>query len=207
MAKSFEQILGRDMETLSGVGIYKIYHQARPERLYIGSASKYKSQRKFSHHGFYRRWYEHYRHLQRGEHSSKYLQNTINKHGIEGVVFEIIEHCNGKAINEIREREQFYIDTLKPVYNCFNTVHPQGRVWTKQERKTLSKKRKGIALPNKVYEKIKKSVYQQTPEGIVAFNSVEEASRSTKIDRASISKCASGKRNTAGGYKWSWTKL
>lgn len=204
MTKSFVEILGQDIKTLSSIGVYKIYHKKKPERLYIGSTSKYKSARKFAHHGFYRRWYEHYRLLSLGIHSSKYLQNTVNKYGIEDLVFEIVEICDGRSVTEVREREQFHIDTLKPVYNCFNTVHPQGRKWTKKQKQARSRERRGVPLPNPAYEKIRKPVYQMTNKGVILFTSIEEAAKHTKIDRASISKCASGIRSTAGGYKWCW---
>lgn len=37
---------------------------------------------------------------------------------------------------------------------------------------------------------------------INVFNSVSEASRQTKINRATISECINNKRKSAGGYKW-----
>ena len=37
---------------------------------------------------------------------------------------------------------------------------------------------------------------------INVFNSVSEASRQTKINRATINECINNKRKSAGGYKW-----
>lgn len=39
-------------------------------------------------------------------------------------------------------------------------------------------------------------------EQINVFNSVSEASRQTRINRATINECINNKRKTAGGYKW-----
>lgn len=204
MTKSFAEILGQDIDLLSKVGVYKIYHKKRPERVYVGSTSKYKSQRNLYHHGFYRRWYEHYWNLSSNTHSSKYLQNTINKYGIDEIAFEILEVCENKTISEIREREQFYIDQLKPVYNCFNTVYPQGRTWTDAQKKKQSKKMKGKALPNPAYEKIRVPVKQYNLDGtfIKQYESMAAASKDTKIDRASINKVMLGERISAGGFLW-----
>lgn len=53
-------------------------------------------------------------------------------------------------------------------------------------------------------QKPKKPVYQYTLQGLLIkkYESVNEAFRQTKIRH--ISECATGKRNTAGGYIWSY---
>ena len=52
--------------------------------------------------------------LNKGNHHSRYLQRFVNKYGIDSLVFKIKELCE---IDIVLEREQFYIDTLKPDFN------------------------------------------------------------------------------------------
>lgn len=53
--------------------------------------------------------------LKRGKHHSPALQNCYNKYGLEQLEFIILEEC----LPEICiQREQFYLDSLCPEYNC-----------------------------------------------------------------------------------------
>jgi group I intron endonuclease len=86
-------------------GIYKI--QASNGKFYIGSAS----------HNFRRRWKNHINDLQKNKHHSKYLQNIYNKYGEDSLFFEVVEIVGDTST--ILEREQFWIDALKPELNHF----------------------------------------------------------------------------------------
>lgn len=198
----------KDIEHLAKVGIYSIHHTARPDRLYIGSTASYKTHRP-SHRGFYKRFYDHYRVLSLNTHHSKFLQNTVNKHGLEGLVFSILEICDNCSVKEIRIKEQEWIDKLKPVYNGSDRVYPKGRVWSPEECQKQSLKMQGKALPEEVYNKLRRPVYQydKALHFIQRFDSIGKASNYTGIDAGSINKCAHGKRGTAGNYIWSLTKL
>lgn len=88
-------------------GIYKICN-INTNQFYIGSGSSLK-QRKSQHWGL----------LKYGNHYNKKLQNSWNKHGESSFVFEIIEECEEC---KLVEREQHYIDTLKPFYNIRKEV-------------------------------------------------------------------------------------
>lgn len=46
-----------------------------------------------------------------------------------------------------------------------------------------------------------------TDEVIKEYNSMKQASDDTGIDSTNISRCANGNRETAGGYKWSLSRL
>lgn len=188
---------------LSCVGIYSIHHQNRPERLYIGSTGNDRDQ-KISHRGFYRRFYDHLRLLKLGKHKSKYLQNTVNKHGVDGIVFTILEICSSNSVNEIRLKELDYIDKLKPVYNTITREHGQARPWSAAERERQSNKMKGIPLPDSVYEKVRIPVKQYTTKGkfIRRYPSMNAAAKDTGIDRASINKVILKERISAGGFIW-----
>lgn len=196
-------IYGVSIEHLSEIGIYAIYHEAKPERLYIGSTTQV-SDVKPSHRGFYKRFYDHLRELRLNKHHSKYLQNTTNKYGIQGIKFKILEICKNHSVRDIRSLEQDYLDRYRPVYNALKTVYPKGRKWTKEERIKQSLKMKGKPLPKEIYKKHEILCKQLTKDGklIKVFSSIKEASQLLGIDRSSISNCISGKRPTAGGFKW-----
>ena len=204
------EFFGHDIEILQKTGVYSIHHAYDLTKIYVGSTSSTKKGNKHdrnTHHGFYKRFYDHVRALKNGTHHSKHLQNVVNKHGITNLKFTILEICENCTKEHIFKREQHFIDTLSPSYNCFKTVHPQGRSWTKHEKELLSSKMKGVSLPEFVYEKIRKPIYQLTLSGdlIQKHPSSAAASRILNIYASSISHCASGKRKSAGGFKWSYT--
>jgi hypothetical protein len=195
-----------DIETLGKVGVYSIYHKYDHEKVYVGSTSKVQTNNRKTHHGFYKRFYDHTRQLNLGKHHSKHLQNVVNKHGINGLVFSILEICDGLSKEQIFEKEQYYITKYKPVYNSFNTVHPQGRIWTKEDRNQQKEKMKGKSLPKFVYEKAQKPIYQLDMNGNLITNHISKAAAAKllNIDPSSISNCALGKRKSAGGFKWNY---
>lgn len=191
----------KDLSMLGEVGVYKIYHINTPEKVYVGSAARdYVC--KESQRGFYRRFIEHLRMIKKNIHHSAYLQNAINKHGIGGMRFEILEVCDKDVVIE---REQYYIDTLNSCYNmCKIAGNSAGRLHTEEEKQKRSERMKGIPLDEEVYAKMRKSVKQYTKEGVFIkeFSSMLEAAKELDIDRGTISKCVAGKRKTAGGFTW-----
>lgn len=85
-------------------GIYKIT-QISTSLFYIGSSYQIEQ-----------RWSQHKYTLKRGSHGNKHLLESWNEDGESGFLFEILEECD--PIREILlEREQHYIDTLKPQFN------------------------------------------------------------------------------------------
>ena len=206
---TYLELFNYDIDQLGQIGVYSIHHVHNASNLYIGSTSKLKKDSRKTHHGFYKRFYDHVRSLKLNLHHSKYLQNVVNKHGIEGLVFNILEVCEHLTPDEIIKREQCYIDKLKPVYNSFDTVYPKGRYWTKEDRLKMKERMKGKSLPKYVYERLKKPIYQLNMEGILIkmFTSKAEAAKLLKIDSASISNCANGKRKSAGGYRWTYNPI
>jgi group I intron endonuclease len=193
------------LDNLTKVGIYKIIHLAKPIVFYIGSASSTFNGKKCQ-KGFYRRFLEHLRALEHKKHDSKYLQNVVNKYGIEGIRFEIVEIVDSTDRNFILEREQYYLDTLNPAYNSSTTARCPTVPYTVERKAALSIRMKGKKLPDSVYDVIKVPIYQFDKQGkfLSKYNSIQEASDRTSIDRASISNSASGKRKSAGGFLWSF---
>jgi group I intron endonuclease len=61
-----------------------------------------------------RRWSGHKYKLNKNSHHSSHLQNAWNKYGEDCFEFYVLECCEKERLIE---REQFYIDNEKPIYN------------------------------------------------------------------------------------------
>jgi group I intron endonuclease len=83
-------------------GIYKIINLT-DKKIYIGSTIN-----------LHKRFIEHFNSLRNNKHHNQKLQRSVNKYSINNFVFETIEEC---IVNKLQEREQYYMDLLKPYYN------------------------------------------------------------------------------------------
>jgi len=169
-----------NIESLKKTGVYKIYHNFFPDKIYIGSSAStnFRNDNK----GFLGRWKSHLSQLKLNKHHSKYLQRVVNKYGIDNLKFEILEICD---FLECLTKEQFYIDLYNPVYNSCK----------------IAKSCLGIKRHN-----LYKNVHQYNMFGVYikSYDNITNAEIETKIDRASISKAAKGTRPSAGGFMWSF---
>jgi group I intron endonuclease len=110
------------------IGVYKIT-TANNNMFYIGSSSR----------SIIKRLQQHFCDLKKNKHHSLYLQRVYNKYGKSILKIEILEYCNKE---NILEREQYYIDTLNPVYNtCKIAGNSTGKKHSKETREKQSKKR------------------------------------------------------------------
>jgi hypothetical protein len=193
------------LEHLTKKGVYKINHLSKDGLFYIGSASGTKGS-KDCQLGFYRRFLEHLRALEQNKHDSKYLQNVVNKYGIDGIRFEILEIVETEDRKIILEREQHYLDTLNPTYNSSTTARCPTVPYTNARKLASSKRMKGKKLPDSVYDAIKVPIFQFTIKGelVKRYDSGTQAAKELNIDRSSINNVALGKRESAGGYLWSY---
>jgi group I intron endonuclease len=193
------------LEYLTKKGVYKISHISKEGIFYIGSASGNRNV-KACQKGFYRRFLEHLYNLEHKKHDSKYLQNVVNKYGIEGIRFEILEIVETEDRNIILEREQYYLDLLSPAYNSSKIAKCPTVPYTAERKQAASDRRKGKKFPDSVYDAVKVPIFQFSKKGILVkkYDSGTQASKETNIDRASINNTALGKRKSAGGYLWSF---
>jgi group I intron endonuclease len=140
-------------------GIYLIRNNIN-NKFYIGSSSKL--QRRYSVHK--------HRLVNREYNCNKILQNAVNKYGIENFTFEII--INVPPENLI-EKEQFYLDLLKPHYNIAKQagsnlgmsygkefsekrrLYMTGRFVSEETRKKISKIHKGKKLSKELKEHLR----------------------------------------------------
>lgn len=110
-------------------GIYVIKNNIN-SRIYIGSAIN-----------LYSRKHVHLTHLRKNIHCNLKLQRFVNKYNIEDLYFECLEFCEKEYLIE---REQFYLDKLKPFYNIAKIAGSTlGTKITKEQSAKLSKLRKG----------------------------------------------------------------
>lgn len=103
-------------------GIYLIANSVNG-RVYVGSAVNFQS-----------RWRNHLYRLRKGNHHSKKLQNSWNKHGESAFEFRVVEQV---AREDLATREQHWIDTLRPFYNSRPDATTQAGF--KQSASTLQK--------------------------------------------------------------------
>lgn len=69
------------------------------------------------------------------------MQSSWTKHGKESFCFEIVEFC---APSDLIEREQSFIDLLKPEFNiCPTAGNSLGRTHSKESRQKIAEKAKG----------------------------------------------------------------
>ena len=163
-------------------GIYKIYHIYNTNILYIGSASSRKKWRE----GFLQRWAGHCRKLNNNAHNSTFLQNVVNKYGIEGLRFEIVEICEPEIC---LIREQFYLDTLKPFgRKGYNSCKIAGSSL-------------GVKLNHgKNTKKVCK--YSLKGEFIKTYNSLKNGYLDTGVNITVIKDCCKKRIRYGGNYIW-----
>lgn len=88
-----------------------------------------------------RRWSTHKYRLRLGDHPNPGLRNAWLKYGEEGLVFEVIELCDREIVIE---REQFFIDTMKPEYNVNRVAGSRaGMRHTDEAKRKMSEASKG----------------------------------------------------------------
>jgi group I intron endonuclease len=127
-------------------GIYKIINKVTG-KVYIGSAVDIDT-----------RWYNHKRLLSNNKNKLPKLQNSVNKHGIDNFIFEIVEECT-KGI--LIEREQYWIDYFDSYENGYNSrpiaSSNLGMVYSKEHKKKISDAHKGKIVSEETKNKM--SVY------------------------------------------------
>lgn len=198
-------------ENLDKNGIYKIYHLSKPNIYYIGST--YRTHKKLCKRGFYGRWIEHFSRLNRKIHHSKYLQNVINKYGIEDLRFEIVEIIEDKT--KIRGKELYYISLFNSYKNGYNSTDETNHQCMSEEDRTKASIRMKLNNPMKDKKNRNKMItskkinyrniiLQYNLEGnfIKEWNSIQEASTGLKIHDSNIFRALSRETKSSGNFLW-----
>ena len=189
--------------------IYKIENRLN-NRIYIGSAINFNNRKS-----------KHLFKLRKGIHHSPILQNAWNKYGEDNFIFSIIE--NILVNNHLLVREQYYIDTLKPYYNCCKIAGNRlGLRHSKETRDKISKglkekftrdphPMKGKTLTafskNQISNSLVKAITQYDLQGnkIQEWRSSIDAEEKLGINRVNINQCCNNKTKTSGGYRWTFS--
>ena len=141
--------------------IYCIINLKNNKR-YIGSSKNIRQ----------RLWY-HRAELRHNNHENPHLQASWNKYGEDNFDYYIIEFCDEKTL---LEREQNYIDTMKPEYNInLKTTKPP---CTKESRKKQSETRKRLYSEGKLkptFKHIITYVYDLDGNFIKEYPSMKDA--------------------------------
>lgn len=172
-------------------GIYCLVNTDNQKK-YVGSSKN-----------IYQRLQKHRAYLRKNIHENKKLQNSWNKHGEDKFQYFILEFCPNE---QLLEREQFYIDALKPWYNI--TLKVERIEMSEESRTKMSKSRiegfkKGTV---KLYQE--KPIHQYSLDGqyIQSFKNIKEAAVKTGIARTSINRFLNGTYRKGGNFLWSLTK-
>ena len=124
-------------------GIYKILNIVTGD-FYIGSTSNLK-QRSRTHKYL----------LKNNKHYNKHLQAAYNKYGIDNIKIITLETCERETL---KSREQYYIDTLIPIYNKSKKADSYTDViFSKESLAKLSLVNKGKKLSNVCIERMKET--------------------------------------------------
>lgn len=124
-------------------GIYKILNWST-NKFYIGSAVKIQH-----------RLNNHKSDLNLCKHPNIILQRAWLKYGEADFSFHVLEYCNKE---NLLEREQFYIDNLKPSYNILSIAGSSiGYAHTENTKLKISIANTGRKRPQEEIDKIKNS--------------------------------------------------
>ena len=162
-------------------GIYLLTH-TKSGKIYVGQSINIK-----------RRWWSH---GAGGKRTCPKLHNAINKHGKDSFVCTILELTD---VNQLTEREQHYLDTLKPFgtrgYNI-STVATPG-VYNKGKKKTG---RVAAGKPNCRNKSV--CQYDETGLLLATYYSIKDAAKHVNVNYMGITNCIKGRSRTAGGFFW-----
>lgn len=186
-------------------GVYKITNSIN-SKIYIGSSLN-----------IHKRLIHHKGRLNNNMHCNKHLQFAYNKYGKDNFIFETLEICEN-----IIEREQYYLNTLKPEYNILpNAFTCKGRILTEEHKIKIGLSNKNIKrsddlkskwsnikknnpniehykyIVNKAKEVNSKKVkqYDLNMNFIKEYNSLTEAALAINGDVSTITKVCKGKLN------------
>ncbi len=110
------------------IGIYQILNKVNQKK-YIGSSIRLQGRKK-----------RHFSELNCNIHHSQALQRAYNKYGKESFDFFILEYCEAE---KLLEREQYYLDNLKPDYNiCKIAGNCLGKITSEETKKKIGEANK-----------------------------------------------------------------
>jgi len=154
------------------IGIYSIKNKINNE-VYIGSSINI-SKRKYNHN------YQ----IKKGSHANRYLTRAIQKYGAENFTFEVLEECSA---DQLKEREQFYIDKYQAFGNGYNLLpnayRNTGYKHTKSALLKMGATHKGVKFTDEHKKKISDALksHKRTEEHCKKI-SLSKAGKNTRFN-------------------------
>ena len=200
-------------------GVY-IIENIENSKCYVGSSKN-----------ILKRWKEHIRMLQNGNHHSAKLQNSFNKYEEGKFQFKIILECPDECLEGL---EQWYLSNLTPWYNMTlvaiynnsitgntgecNSKFKKGHIPTESNKKLSSLANKGNKYclgykhPEEFLNTLRKPIiqYDKNENFIREWNSIKEAAESidsiktNKTISGNIYNCLKNLSKSAYGYRWKY---
>lgn len=179
-------------KNLRRAGIYCIINVLNQKK-YVGSSQNLQM-----------RLMQHRSRLRKNIHDNVKLQRSWTKYGEQNFQFYILEFCEKEQLSE---REQFYINSLKP---WFNTILKVDRISLPKESKIKmsESRKKGIKEGTiKLYQE--KPIYQYSLDGklLASYKNIKQASEICGINRSSINRFLNGTYRKGGNFLWSLEKV
>lgn len=154
-----------------------IYRLSVEEHSYIGSSKN-----------LYARLAEHRTDLRKGRHANSFLQNVVNKYGLEAVIVDIIEICEpSKRIT----REAYWIRKLKSDMNFKDPITCE---LSEESKRKLSESLKNAyenGTRTHYFANAKIECYDYFGDYITTFDTKEEAAKACGISTKQVIDCAS----------------
>lgn len=143
-----------------------------------------------------RRKSEHIRNLRNNSHHNRRLQGAWNKYGPECFAYSVIELCEKDIL---REREQFWIDSLVPWFNLtYSASAPmEGRKHTLEARLKMSQAVRPRLTPEQCAERSER--LSGVPRPFMAGNSLFGGHKHSEESRRKMVESRTGKKR--GPYK------
>ena len=161
------------------------------QKFYIGSSKN-----------IYYRIAKHKSRLRKNKHGNSYLQNSINKYGIEKFEVRILETCPEE---NLLQREQLYLDILNPEYNLVKDAIRQTK--TKEFCKKMSEIMKesykqGRSVPKRTRAV---NVYNYKGEFIKTYSQRKLLTTELGLGKTSVARVLTKNTTHTQGYQLFYT--
>ena len=167
------EFINLDLYNTNG-GVYMITNRIN-NKFYIGSTNN-----------FHRRFVEHTQSLRNKKSQSIVLQRAIDKYGLDNFGFMILDICNDLSKDNLLNREQLYLDKLKPQYNTNPNATKVDSIRSKEaiEKQRISIKKYFEGLGNKSHGHMNPVlVTNESGETIYEFRSFQQAIKELSVSR------------------------
>lgn len=124
--------------------------------------------------------YYNYNFITHVKNKNMYIYRSILKHGYSHFKLEILEYC---TVEDIRAREQYYLDLLNPEYNLLQTAGSS--LGFKHSEESLAKMRKHLDKLN-AEKGFKVEVLDTKTNSIAVYDSARQAAKAIGCDKDTI---------------------